>query len=95
MVTGQIKRKFKFCFYEQIFDGGLESYRFAFSLDIKSSHYSLACSRSFGIANLLSKSTDVVYVAIPYSSFTNGDIPINLDSSFSPVDISINYPLPF
>lgn len=95
MVTGRINRKFKFCFYEKIFDEGLENYRFAFSLDIKSSSYNIACSRSYCIANLLSKSTDTVYVAIPYSSFKDGDVPINLDSSFSSVDASFDYQLPF
>lgn len=95
MAIGRINRRFKFCFYEKIFDGGLENYRFAFSLDIKSARYSIACSRSHCIANLLSKSTETVYVAIPYSFFKDGDIPINLDSSFSFVDIPIDYQLPF
>lgn len=95
MVIGRIKRRFKFCFYEQIYEGGLENYRFAFSLDIKCDNYSIACSRANCISNLISKDTDVVYVAIPYSSFENGDIPINLDSSFSPVSVEFDYRLPF
>ena len=91
MSIGRLSRKYKFCFYEQVFDGGLENYRFAFVIDIKSDSYSFACSRSCNIANLLSKCTDVVYVAIPYSFFKDGDIPVNLDSSFSPVSFDFNH----